>query len=869
MESGGKGPSVWAKRWPRTGAMVRWHALADHASDVAGCLAALLGLPLVASRLAALAGRAGLPGTWRDRLCVLAFLHDFGKANQRFQRGDGGHIAEAVWPILDRTMRQASGLDALDEWGVDAAFLLAVTLGHHGAPPELHGLPPPGLKRLWEATAEHDPVATVAALVAAARAHWPAAFLPGGEPLPPTEGEAGRFWHGFLGLLQLADWLGSDDRPDAFPYANGVAEDRPGFARERARDMLAATRLDPASLRAALAGPLDFQRLWGFAPHPIQRAAAEAPGPVVVLEAETGAGKTEAALWRFASLFRAGKVDGLYFALPTRVAASAMHARVQQAADAMFGSNAVAVVRALPGDVVAGEAGLTILPGFEVQWTDGPDAPTRRARWAAEHPKRFLAAPVAVGTIDQALLGAVRVKHAQMRSMCLSRLLLVVDEVHASDTYMQHLLRVLLDQHRAAGGEALLLSATLGAAARTTLLLGDPRRAARQPVVQDQEAAAAVPYPALSWVRQNEVHIAPHAGGGGEKRVRVQPDPMIGDPAAIAACALMWAGQGAKVLVVRNLVRDAVATARALHALAPDHPALFRLDGVPTLHHGRFARPDRRRLDREVERLLGKHRTHPGGLVLIGTQTLEQSLDIDADLLITDLAPIDVLLQRIGRLHRHVRARPEGVAAPCAIVLVPQDFEASLAATAARDGPVRSGPHGLGGVVYGNLLSLEATRRLIGAGTEWHIPAMNRALVEAATHPAALAALGSELAVHDRRWADAAIAHAGTAIAENQTARSATIDWTKPAAMFRLAEGAVGTRLGAQDVVLEVAPPQQGPFPGSGPIAQLVIPAHLHRGALPEPNSVRFCRSDEGFSFALGDREFIYSRFGLETAPGP
>ncbi len=127
------------------------------------------------------------------------------------------------------------------------------------------------------------------------------------------------------------------------------------------------------------------------------------------------------------------------------------------------------------------------------------------------------------------------------------------------------------------------------------------------------------------------------ASRGRVKAVTIEPAQIIADPTAIAKRALAAAECGARVLLVRNTVRDAVASARAFESVAPDHPSLFRLDGVATLHHGRFARTDRWRLDAEVERRIGKGaRAQP--LVLIGTQTLEQSLDIDADFLITDLA---------------------------------------------------------------------------------------------------------------------------------------------------------------------------------------------------------------------------------------
>jgi hypothetical protein len=227
----------------------------------------------------------------------------------------------------------------------------------------------------------------------------------------------------------------------------------------------------------------------------------------------------------------------------------------------------------------------------------------------------------------------------------------------------------------------------------------------------------------------------------------VEPSLAISNPREVAETALSAAERGAKVLIVRNLVRDAIATARALHALAPDYAAIFRLDGVATLHHGRFARADRWRLDRAVETAIGKERPS-GPLILIGTQTLEQSLDIDADLLVSDLAPMDVLLQRIGRLHRHDRKRPRGFEEAKAYILAPPNFDASLAALTRN----RSGPHGLGGLVYSDLVMLAATRERIGDGANWTIPAMNRSLVEATTHPVTLDRLATSFAQKDERW---------------------------------------------------------------------------------------------------------------------
>jgi CRISPR-associated endonuclease/helicase Cas3 len=840
----------WAKLAPRRGEPERWHPLVDHCTDVAVCAEGLLANPTIQARLAALARVEAIPERWVERLTTLAFLHDFGKANRMFQRREAGHIKEAVFIAGRPAKRRETGLDGLEVFGLPADFLLAVALAHHGEPPNIHS---PGQDdAAWATGPDRDPVAGVAALVAFAKATWPAAFTPGGVPLPEPESP---FWHAYLGLLQLADWIGSDEAPDAFPFSKVSDGPRLLFARERAQSLLARIGFDAAPLRNALPSDLSFDAVSSYQPTDIQLAAAEAPGPVVVLEAETGSGKTEAALWRFAKLLAAGKVDGLYFALPTRVAASQIHARVQATLDRMFPATKFEAVRALPGDAMAGIAKVRRLPNFDAQWSDDPDEIVRRSRWAAEQPKRFLAAPVAIGTIDQALLGAVAVKHAQMRSFCLSRALLVVDEVHASDHYMERLLTALLTQHRAAGGQALLLSATLGAAARTRLLgVPNPKKATPAP-----EVAAAVPYPALSWVAENRVITIAKGSRGRSKTLTVEPSLAISNPRAVAEMALSAAERGAKVLIVRNLVRDAIATARALHALAPDHAALFRLDEVATLHHGRFARTDRWRLDRAVEKAIGKERPS-GPLILIGTQTLEQSLDIDADLLVTDLAPMDVLLQRIGRLHRHDRMRPKGLEEAKAHVLTPPNFDASLAALT-RD---RSGPHGLGGLVYSDLVMLAATREQIGDGVNWTIPAMNRSLVEAATHPVTLDALATHLAQRDERWNAARMRSVGLAIAQAQAAQAAIIDWDQPVPDFRIAEDHIGTRLGLGDVEIEFPKPQYGPFPGSEPISRLVVPAHLLGGAGRDTEPVDIVTAYGVLSFRLNDGVFSYGRYGLE-----
>ena len=858
--------SVWAKLEKAEADFRgrRWLSLVDHSADVAAVFEAVLQVPLVTRRLAALAGGREFPAIWRPRLCVHVALHDFGKANRGFQaRRDPkaplvGHVVPGLALLFspyqqDLALRLSDTLmlDQTVSWG-DDAFEPAIraVAAHHGRPITQKLIEDDERQRLadlWAPGPDYDPISALEPLAQLIRNDWfQEAFEAGGPPLP----EAPRFWHAVSGLVMLSDWIGSGQKD--FPLYREPETDRMariGRAREIAPQLLQDYGFDPASKRKSLPA-VSFASVSKFPPRPIQQAAGEAEGQIVILEAETGSGKTEAALYRFARLFERGEVDGLYFALPTRVAAKSLEGRIRKAVRRMFRcSPRPSVILAVPGYAKSDGVGYKTLPEFEVLWDDGPGDGAKRERWAAEHPKRFLAGTIAVGTIDQALLGAIQVRHAHMRSSSLMRHLLVVDEVHASDVYMERLLGSLLDQHTRAGGHALLLSATLGSTARRRLLGSKPRD--DEPVAQLETVA----YPSISTSSDPEPQ--PFEGSGRTKEVALTLDPRIDDPAAIARLALDAAEAGAKVLVIRNLQRAAVATAEALFSLAPDHPALFRCEGVPTLHHGRFAREDRELLDAVIEVQM-KEARGTKGLVLIGTQTLEQSLDICADFLITDLCPADVLLQRIGRLHRHEKnLRPPGFEHPRLVVLSPGDLTPLLA----RADFGMGGDHG----PYRDLVVLEATRRMVHDTPDWKIPAMNRKLVEQATHPLALDALTGELERRDPRWRRARQDNDGQKAADAYIAQGARLPWDcgfDNDALGFPADERIGTRLGTDDVQVSLPDGTHGPF--GKEIRVLTIPQRWLRGVdLNGELTPRIAAEDGALQLTLGDRQLIYDSLGL------
>ncbi len=852
---------AWGKYDERLGT---FHRLEHHCADVAACFEALICDPILAVRFGRAAGKgAKLDPITSSRLTAIAFLHDFAKLNAGFQfkvkdRGElpsgapprAGHINEAFYAMNHERLLEALGfVELCKAWGEGFIALLLAALAHHGRPArEPSG---EGPSALWAPFADYDPVVTAELLRDRMRSWFPEGFRIG-PPLPTHPALA----HLFAGTVALADQIGSDSEQH-FPFEPTSDPRYIDRARQRARKAVRDKGLSRSSWRNDFE-QIDFRSMFGHAePRPLQRAAETAAldAPLLVLESETGSGKTEAALLRFASLWKAGLVDGLYFAVPTRAAAKQLHRRVATAMSNLLPAR-WGTVLAVPGYHVVGEAvGVSAGP-FDVTWEDSPDEADRIARWSAESTRHFLSAPAAVGTVDQALLGALKVKWAHLRAASLSRSLLVVDEVHASDAYMTELLRVLLSAHLEVGGHAMLMSATLGASARTTLIAGHRD----QP--PDPTTATEVPYPSLTLVQSSDSSTIEIEGSGQHKEVAVKTEPWLASPERIAKCVQAAAEKGAKVLLVRNTVASAQAVFDELLSLGVED-LLLAVNGVVTLHHSRFAVEDRHRLDDAVEAAIGKRRVS-GGRIVIGTQTLEQSLDIDADLLVTDLCPVDVLLQRIGRLHRHERKRPSQFAVPRCTVLVPDGgLEAGLDGGLMRHG---LGVGTRGGGIYRDLLGIEQTQRLILRFPTWEIPAMNRLLVETATNPIALRDLAQELG---GPWEEQEQRTFGFAAAETVCARGHSLTRTcrfDEELTFSDLDEEVRTRLGEDGPRVALRQAVAGPF---GSLVQTFnLPAHLFGGAHSVPSRAEIESATLGGTprdlvLEVGSHRFGYDRAGL------
>ncbi|GAA1991417.1 CRISPR-associated helicase/endonuclease Cas3 [Nocardiopsis rhodophaea] len=501
------------------------------------------------------------------------------------------------------------------------------------------------------------------------------------------------------GAVILADWLASND--DMFGYQSGWPQGYQAASEKTAAGFRSFMELGevwhPAppenteelyATRFGIAAPRGTQLL----ADEVARAA-ERPG-LMVVEAPTGEGKTEAALAAAEILAARFGFNGLFFALPTQATTNQIFDRV---VDGWIHSQT-------PKPTIGLAHGKAQRHARYEKLLEGIGEDTDEALTASQWmrgAKRALLSPIVIGTIDQLLFAGVSAKHVMLRHTGLANKVVVIDEVHAYDAYMSEILHRVLHWLGWHGVPVVLLSATLPRTQRDALL--------RAYTGAHKVAVSGAGYPQITWAPALDISERERFGDpsdpfeaeshpslplqaqattssrGGELAIEFHPEP-ADTPEAVTALVDEMVGDASPssgtgtVLILRNTVARAQATFAALKE---------RFPGEVTLAHARFTTADRRRMDADLTRRFGppdrdgesgaatENPHRPTRHIVVATQVAEQSLDVDFDVAISDLAPIDLLLQRAGRCHRHARPRPRpaGMETPRLIVTGYTDSE--------------------------------------------------------------------------------------------------------------------------------------------------------------------------------------------------
>jgi len=418
------------------------------------------------------------------------------------------------------------------------------------------------------------------------------------------------------GLTCVADWIGSVSN---FDRVNIDGSEKNNDAINKIADAVDQSGFVGFAVRPNLS----FEDIFlNFQPNESQiKFCQSVNGPgVYILEAPMGMGKTEAALFAAYQTLEKGLATGIYFALPTQLTSEKIYERVNDFLSKILDKDCKFRAKLLHSsawlkDTELGEEGM---PGRE---------------WFNQS-KRGLLAPFAVGTIDQALMGVMNVKHGFVRTFGLAGKVVILDEVHSYDSYTCTIMMALVKALRELHCTVIILSATLIASKRSGLL-GEPSGSMKYPLISS--------FPKDQKLETIPIEIIESATVNLE--IKHQDEMAIEE-------ALIRAERGEQVLWIENVVSDS----QAIFKILSGRNSAGGLNLEVGLLHSRFQRKDRAHNENKWVSIFGKagHSERKNcGRILIGTQVLEQSLDIDADFLITRICPTDMIFQRIGRLWRH------------------------------------------------------------------------------------------------------------------------------------------------------------------------------------------------------------------------
>jgi CRISPR-associated endonuclease/helicase Cas3 len=405
----------------------------------------------------------------------------------------------------------------------------------------------------------------------------------------------------------------------------------------------------------------------------IELALKQASPYLMIVEAPMGHGKTEAALYAADLAMCRGFARGMYIAMPTQATGNAMFKRVLEDYLKKRGHKGKLNLQLVHGDALLAQMADVQegeIPAFTPKSIEDTEADVEAQSWFTAK-KRPLLAPFGVGTIDQSLLSVLQTKHWFVRLFGLAGKVIIFDEVHAYDAYMSTILERLLQWLAELDCTVILLSATLPESKRKALIKAYSGR----------DDAEYRPYPRITLAG------AKHYSDSQVTEKPVCAEITVEKSRAVhlqfiktdLPCLTKFLAQRLKVggcaAVICNTVNRSIEVYKHLQDTLKDTECL--------LFHARTLQMWRRERETEVLRKFGKgekqsdgtyanpHRPHHA--VLVATQVIEQSLDLDFDLMASEIAPIDLLLQRSGRLHRHMRKRPPGLETPQFILLCDAD----------------------------------------------------------------------------------------------------------------------------------------------------------------------------------------------------
>lgn len=611
----------------------------------------------------------------------------FSEANEQFGRGfDHGHKGY-MWFVQDLASFPHSlnyeGQRALANW-------MQAVAGHHGhLPPDASADPPVFFP---EEIIETDQQARMEWVTTAKEIF----LLPADRSLSDVPEEVPNLLAGFC---SVCDWVGSNT--DYFAYEEKYLDLSVYF---ESRQAPAEKALHQFGLIGRNKSPGGMSSLFpAYTPRGLQTCVDKFPSyaGLTVIEAPTGSGKTEAALAYASRLIAEGFADSIVFALPTQATANAMLKRLEDVADRFFrdGKN---VVLAHGKSSLSKEFFDLKKAGRAATVQGREEALVQCSEWLATSRKRVFLGQIGVCTIDQVLLSVLPVRHNFVRGFGVRKSVLIVDEVHAYDSYMYGLLHRVLEQQRQAGGSAILLSATLPAYQRSQLF----------GAWGDIPSDVPMTYPLVSTSSENSPFIeVPHKEQPENFSVTVElrQSPLLRIEGDFFYKIVGKAEQGAMVAVICNLVADAQEVATELTAMSSLPVDLF---------HSRFRFKDRQIKEQATLKTYGKDSARQGR-ILVATQVVEQSLDLDFDWMVTQLCPVDLLFQRLGRLHRHNRQRATGFEEPrCMVVTLPEDFP----------------DYGNHGFVYQNHRALWRTQQKLQEGSFITFPKAYRDWIEEVYH---------------------------------------------------------------------------------------------------------------------------------------